>query len=132
MSKNRIHDAELTEFAINQEKQSIQLKFRRENGECITVKLQEVHVFRGEDLILQNTISRVLIYSHGDIPENRLTPCMEWVSGLSDCASWINEKTQQSWREMLHKGLLDFVIFESSSGAKMMAVCQHIEINPPL
>lgn len=127
MDKNKFHDAELVEFFLNQEKQVIKLKFRHENGEFTSAELINVHAFRGEDLVLQNIISRVLIYSLGDISKNHLASHIEWVGNLSDCKSWISKKSQKIWHDMMLNGLLDLVIFEPSAGIKIVAVCEKIE-----
>lgn len=120
------HDEELMTVSVDRTRSIARLEFRLEDGALRTAELHGLKAFRGEDLTLQNVVSRVLQSSQKEISTAGLEHWITWVTSLSDADSWLNEKRKHEWFDSCVSGSLDLVVFEPSAGAQFVAVCEKI------
>ncbi|MHA6844629.1 hypothetical protein [Ralstonia syzygii] len=119
-----LHDAELTQLSIDRDNWSVCLGFRLENGVRRTVQLDGVVAIRGEDLILQNVVSRVLRSTRGDLSKDTIDRLLTWVTSLSDAHSWLTDEHKGELLAECENGTLELVVFEPSAGTEIVAVCK--------
>lgn len=124
-----LHDAELVAVAIDRTNSFASLSFRLESGAFHTVKLRGLKAFRGEDLAIQNVVSRVLQSSKKQFLADDLAHWITWATSLSDTASWLVTQRKQDWINECASGALELVVFEPSVGAQIAAICEQLEIN---
>ncbi len=119
-----LHDAELIQLSIDRDNWSVCLGFRLENGVRRSVHLDGVVAIRGEDLILQNVVSRVLRSTRGDLSKDAIDRLLTWVTSLSDAHSWLTDEHKSELLTECENGTLELVVFEPSAGTEIVAVCK--------
>lgn len=119
-----LHDAELAQVSIDRGNWRVRLDFRLESGIQRTVQLEGVIAFRGEDLILQNVVSRVLRSARGDLSKDAIDLLLTWVTSLSDAHSWLDVQHKSELLAECENGTLDLVVFEPSAGAQLVVLCK--------
>jgi hypothetical protein len=123
-----LHDAELIGVEVDRANRHARLDFRLETGEPRSIQLEGLQAFRGEDLTLQNVVSRLLRSSHGDFASDDLEHWLVWATSLSDASSWLNEQGKREWRDACKAGDLELVVIEPSAGAQIAAVCESLSV----
>lgn len=123
-----LHDAELIRISIDRGNWSVRLEFRFEDGVQRSVHLERVVAIRGEDLILQNVVSRVLRSTRGDLSKDKIDRLLSWVTSLSDAHSWLTEEHKSELLAECANGTLELVVFEPSVGTEIVAVCRNFVV----
>lgn len=123
-----LHDAELIRISIDRGNWSVRLEFRFEDGVQRSVHLERVVAIRGEDLILQNVVSRVLRSTRGDLSKDAIDRLLTWVTSLSDAHSWLTEEHKRKLFAECTNGTLELVVFEPSVGTEIVAVCRNFVV----
>lgn len=123
-----LHDAELIRISIDRGNWSVRLEFRFEDGVQRSVHLERVVAIRGEDLILQNVVSRVLRSTRGDLSKDEIDRLLSWVTSLSDAHSWLTEEHKSELLAEYANGTLELVVFEPSVGTEIVAVCRNFVV----
>lgn len=121
-----VHDAEIVGVSVDRLSSSARLDMRRQDGGLCSVELHGLKAFRGEDLTLQNVVSRVLLSSAGQFSDEALEHWLTWVTSLSDATSWLSAERKHEWRKACEAGQLVAVVVEPSSGAQVVAVCERV------
>lgn len=119
-----LHDGELVTMSIDRAQSIARLEFRLEDGTLRIAELRGLKALRGEDMTLQNVVSRVLQSSQKEISADGLEHWIIWATSLSDTGSWLNEKRKREWLGLCASGALEVVVFEPSAGAQLVAVCE--------
>ncbi len=122
------HDAELIGVEVDRVGEFAKLTLRLENGDHRQVELRGLKAFRGEDLTLQNVVSRMLRSSRGDVAGDQLNRWLNWVTSLSDSRSWLSDQRREDWHTACTSGALELVVFEPSAGAQVAAICESLEV----
>ncbi len=123
-----LHDAELIGVEVDRVGEFAKLTLRLEGGDRRQVELRGLKAFRGEDLALQNVVSRVLRSSRGEVSGDDLDRWLTWATSLSDSRSWLSEQRKTEWHSACTSGELELVVFEPSAGAQVVAICEGIDV----
>ncbi|MET3109540.1 hypothetical protein AAKU58_004397 [Oxalobacteraceae bacterium GrIS 1.18] len=122
------HDAEITDVSIDRLNSCGRIKVKAENGTASQIDLGGLIAFRCEDLSMQNVVSRVLQSLDGQFSTEALEYWVTWVTGLSDCGSWLNEQKKSEWLDSLINKKINLIVFEPSAGATIAAICRGVQI----
>lgn len=128
MVEDGFHDAELIGVEIDRVGEFARLTLRLASGERWQVELQGLKAFRGEDLTLQNVVSRVLRSSRGDVAGDEVNRWLNWATSLSDSSPWLSDQRREGWRSACISGALELVVFEPSAGAQVVAICERLDM----
>lgn len=123
-----LHDAELIGVVIDRINESARFDFRLEDGALRSAQLDGLKAFRGEDMTLQNVVSRLLRSSQGEIARERIEHWLAWATSLSDADSWLSDQRKREWLDACGAGALELVVIEPSAGAQIAAVCERIKV----
>jgi len=124
-----LHDAEVIAVVVDRENEYARLDFRLENGALCSAELRGLRAFRGEDLTLQNVVSRLLRSVHKEITGDELERWLIWSTSLSDSNSWLSNQRKREWLDACENGDLDLVLIVPSAGAQIAAVCESFVLN---
>jgi hypothetical protein len=123
-----LHDAELIGVEIDRVGAVARLTLQLEGGERRQVELRGLKAFRGEDLTLQNVVSRMLRSSRGEVSGDELNRWLNWATSLSDSRPWLSDQRRAEWHSACTSGALELVVFEPSAGAQVVAVCERLDV----
>jgi hypothetical protein len=127
--KIQLHDAEVIAIAVDRLSDIARLSLRQEDGVLRSVDFYGLKAFRSEDVTLQNVVNRVLRSSSGQFSEDVLERWLEWVTSLSDAASWLSEERKREWCAACEAGRLQLVVFEPSAGAQIAVLCERLVLS---
>lgn len=123
-----LHDAELSNLAIDKLNATIEISFIMGNNKNCKVVLRGVKSFRSHDIVIQNVLSRLLISSDDEFSESETSKWIEWSTSLSDAGTWLTEKQLAEWSQSCNDRTLNLVVFEPSAGAEIASVCESVSI----
>jgi hypothetical protein len=98
-----------------------------ESGVLRMAEFHGLKAFRGEDLVTQNVVSRVLQSSLGEI--DAVEYWLTWVTSFSDGSSWLDEQKKREWLGQCAENTLDLVVVEPSWGATFVGLCKRLIIS---
>ena len=115
------HDAKL-ESVDNTSKGVVRLKFRSENNEVKLLDLLGCKIFRLNDFIGQNIVSRILLYSGKNLDAEDVRRHLNWSTSLNDAPSYLSEENIEELIGKVVKSQLSLLYLEPSAGADFVAV----------
>jgi hypothetical protein len=120
-----MHDKEITKISYNRTSSSLNIEVNDEFGNVTYVELVGCAIFRVNDFIHQNVISRVIEFGH-NVSKEYLKDRVTWATEVGGASSYFDsEKIDNTIDEILSENL-KLVYFEPSFGAEIVATCKDI------
>ncbi|MDR6633744.1 hypothetical protein J2X72_002544 [Phyllobacterium sp. 1468] len=119
------HDAEVIKIEINSG--DLHISVNTVDNKVKNIKLIECKLFRVNDFIHQNVISRILPIGIDSNDEGILEK-ISWATEIGGDSPFMDVKSIKGLLNDIRSGSLLLVYFEPSWGAEIVAVCRKIEI----
>jgi hypothetical protein len=116
------HDAELTGISSGDSPRSIVLLFSLMNEQKRSLALRDCKIFRASDFVIQNVVSRLLLFHGPEIDTDSVAERLRWASSLSDASSSLSHERQSELIEKIRTGDLSLLVLEPSCGAELVAL----------
>ncbi|TXR49860.1 hypothetical protein [Phyllobacterium endophyticum] len=120
-----MHDKEITKISYNRTSSSLKIEVNDEFGNVTHVELAGCSIFRVNDFIHQNVISRVIEFGH-NISREYIKDKIIWATEVGGASSYFNTEKMDDTVDDILFGNLKLVYFEPSFGAEIVATCKDI------
>jgi hypothetical protein len=124
---DKFHDSSLVLIDASDLPKELVLQFKTETGGSIKVILSGCEIFRINDFMLQNIVSRFLVYNGKTIDQNDVICKLNWAASFSDAPNSLDEKTLNKLINSIKSDKLSMVYLEPSWGGELVAVCETIQ-----
>lgn len=121
------HDSEIIEFSIDRIQNKIKLLFQTEKEEKKVITISGVTCFRATDIIMQNVVSRIIIFSNNNFSEIDLRQKIIWVTSLGDTESYLSEEKFNTIMSSIKGGECFLLYIEPSWGGEIIIIGNQIE-----
>lgn len=118
------HDCVLFSISSDPVSKDVRLFFFAENARQKIILLRGCKLFRSEDFILQNVVSRVVVYSGEEADRSEVVEKLKWASRLSDSSSSLSEDRLNIIFASIKSCNDALVCVEPSWGAQVVALCK--------
>jgi len=118
-----IHDAEVVQVDMNKLNKRLILGFQTQKTELERLFLDDVAVFRINNFIKQNIVSRLITSLTQSISDEEVTHWVKWTNSL-DSDVMIKPEAVQNYVNRIKNKELILLIIEPSWGAEIAVICR--------
>ncbi|WP_333678090.1 hypothetical protein [Dyella sp.] len=123
---NGYHDAALKGIEAGEAPRSLALSFVLEDGQQKTLTLHGCEIFRINDFVNQNVVSRLLLFRGSEIDTAMVAEKLQWASSQSDTHSFLKPERLDELLAKIKAGALSLLVLEPSWGAEVAALFTHM------
>ena len=127
---NFYHDAELDSVTSGDSAGEVSLRFKLADGGRSSLLFSGCEMFRVQDYVSQNVVSRVIIYSGNDFKDSDIVRTLKWASSLSDSPTYLSDETTRDILAGIKSGKQSLFYLEPSYGAEVAILFRQMSVQP--
>lgn len=120
------HDTSLRSVGSGEASDTLLLAFELNDGRKESINLYGCEFFRMTDFVVQNIVSRLLVFRGHNIDVGSVIEKLKWASSLSDTTTSLSHERLDVLVERIRNGEVGLFVLEPSWGAELVAVFNHI------
>lgn len=121
-----IHDSEIISINIYKSRRELEFILNSSNNTIIRIVFHDIAIFRINDVLFQNIISRLMIHTNKHTNDKDITYWINWISMSNNGEYIVAKDMAHNYLKQIKNNELTLFLLEPTWGAESAIICKSL------